>query len=692
MPDDTPNPAAAETDRLTEQHDAMFEAAVRYANAGRFDQAEEACRQILAADAHYPSALYMLGALYCQRGKLDAGIDYLERLVRLQPTAAAPYFNLGNALMAKSRVEDAAAQYERALALEPDNADIHINLGNAYKNLERPDDAEAAYRRALELAPGSAIALNNLGNCLAVKEEFAEAEQIFRRATAADPQFAAAENNLGNALKMQGKLGDAVEAYRRAIALNDHYFEPLFSLGNTLSEMGSFESAEYAYRRATELRPDHLDVLINLASAIDAQDRPAEVIQLCEQALDAAPHNYKALYLLANNYELTNRLDNAKRVIAEALEHHPDNPDVNLVAARIERRSKRHAEGIDRLERLLPAVEAGPMEQAYHFELGRLYDEADQPAQAWERFTAGNRIAGRQWDEQNPGPNAFRETVATNLKLFTKEWVASWAPAELPEAAAPPVFLIGFPRSGTTLLEQVCDSHPRIKALDEYPAVTQVIDELNKLPPGGTAALATLDAKQIAALRNVYFGAVDQRISRRASYRIIDKFPLNLVDAGLIYRLFPKARFIFALRHPLDVCLSCFMQDFRMTPGMANLRELENTAATYAEVMRLWQRYIEVLPLTVHTVRYETLIDDFEPEVRRLLDFCGVEWDPRVLQFAEHSRERAKIKTPSYHQVSRPIYHDARYRWQRYAEQLEPIRETLAPFVEAFGYSDAPDT
>lgn len=675
MPDDTSNPAA-EAERLFERHDAMFQAAVNQANANQLEQAEEICRQILAADAQYPNALYMLGVLYCQRGRLDAGIEYLERLVRMEPTAAAPYFNLGNALMAQNRPGDAAAQYESALALEPENADIHINLGNAYKRLDRADDSEVAYRRALEFDPQNAIALNNLGNCLAVKKEFAEAEQLFRRAVAADTRFAAAENNLGNALKMQGRRVEAVAAYRRAIGLNGNYFEPLFSLGNTLSELGNFEAAEYAYRRATEVRPDHLDALINLASAVDALDRPAEVIRLCQRALTLAPDSDKALFLLANSYESSNRLDEAQQVVDRALKLHPDNPDVNLVAARIERRMGRYADGIARLEKRLPAVESGPMKQAYHFELGQLYDEENQCADALAQFTAGNELAKRGWDENNPGPNAFRQGISTRLDTFTPDWTASWKAAELPAAAGAPVFMVGFPRSGATLLERICGSHPQIKTLDEYPALAQVADELGKLPDGNPKALAALDAERIAALRNVYFSAVDQRISRRASYRIIDKSPLNLTDAGLIYRLFPEARFVFALRHPLDACLSCFMQNFRMTPATANFCELETTAATYADVMRLWQRYTEALPLQVHTVRYEALLDDFEGEVRKLLAFCDLEWDPQVLQF----REQAGIAAPGA----------AHYPWQRYAGEIEPIRETLAPFVEAFGYSDEP--
>lgn len=675
--------------RQAEKHAAMFQMALQSANGGKLENAEEICRQILQEDAFHPSALYMLGALYCQRGKLDAGIDYLQRLVKLRPDSVSPYFQLGNALAARNRPEEAVAQYEQALTVDPDNADIHTNLGLAYSRLQRANEAEAAFRRAVELNPQNFSALNNLGNCLAAGGDLAAAEAMFRRALATSPNFAPAHNNLGNVLREQGKLEEAAAAYRDAINLNNNYFEAFFSLGNVLSQQQQYEAAELVYRRAVELRPDHLDALVNLASAVDVLDRPAEVIRLCERALRIDSTSYKAFYLLAGNYEVTNRLDLARQMITEGLAYHPDHPDLNLIAAKIERRDGKPESGEARLRKFLPVVRSNPMEQAYEFELGRLYDEQGDYAQAFEHFSAGNRIAKKNWDSAHPGPNEFQQTIRRKLELATPDWVARWNRVDLPRSgAATPIFLVGFPRSGTTLLEQVCDSHPAIKALDEYPAVNAVARKLDELAGGHADALARLDARQIADLRNAYFNAVDQRLTRRADYQLIDKFPLNLVNADLIHRIFPGARFIFALRHPLDVCLSCYMQDFRLNPGVANFCELENAAETYAMVMRLWQRLNELLPLKVHTVRYETLVSNFEAEVRELVSFCGIPWDDKVLEYASHSRERAKIKTPSYHQVSRPIYTEARFRWERYAEQLEPIRATLEPFIEAFGYGD----
>jgi len=163
---------------------------------------------------------------------------------------------------------------------------------------------------------------------------------------------------------------------------------------------------------------------------------------------------------------------------------------------------------------------------------------------------------------------------------------------------------------------------------------------------------------------------------------------MGTVDVGLILRVFPAARFIVAVRHPCDVCLSCFMQDFKMNDVTANFVTLEETAFLYAEVMGLWQHYVRVLPHAYHVVRYEDVVDDFRTETRRLLQFLDLDWDDAVLDYAEHARRRGMITTASYHQVIEPIYRRARYRWRRYARQLEPAIRVLRPHIEYFGYAD----
>jgi hypothetical protein len=187
-------------------------------------------------------------------------------------------------------------------------------------------------------------------------------------------------------------------------------------------------------------------------------------------------------------------------------------------------------------------------------------------------------------------------------------------------------------------------------------------------------------------LRERYFEAVDGYFSRDPGMLLVDKFPLNIRHIPLIVRLFPSARIILAMRHPCDVVLSNFMQNYRINNAMANFFTIEDSALAYQQVMALWQKSISLLPVHYHTVKYESLVTDFNHEVGQLLEFLEVDWDDAVLAYDSHARKRGTIRTPSYQSVTEPIYQRAKYRWKRYQDQLQPVMKDLAPFIEAFGY------
>jgi hypothetical protein len=205
---------------------------------------------------------------------------------------------------------------------------------------------------------------------------------------------------------------------------------------------------------------------------------------------------------------------------------------------------------------------------------------------------------------------------------------------------------------------------------------------------GRENALAELSEAQIAQLRKTYFDEVAHHIELRPGNLLVDKMPLNTVNVHLIWRVFPQAKFILAIRHPCDVCFSCFMQNFRINEAMASFFSLDSAARTYDAVMRTWLEAAARLPLDFHRIRYEDLVADFEGETRALLTFLGVGWDDQVLGHTEHAIRRGTINTPSYHQVTQPIYAHAKFRWKRYASQFAPVMPTLKPYIEYFGYTE----
>jgi len=602
--------------------------ALGHHQAGELERAEQIYREVLRSDPHQADALHLLGVLACQAGRYEAAVEEIRRAIALNPQAAAFHCNLGAAYKALGRMGEAVASYEEALRIRPHFVEAHCNLGAALSEQGKFPEAAASYQRALALKP----------------------------------DHVEAHNRLGIALQRQGRIEEAAASYKRALRLKPGHAAAYNNLGSALQLLERFDEAEAAYEQALAIKPDYVEGLANLADL----------------------------------YERLNRLEEAAATLARGLELDPDHVHLNVVAAKCEEREGRHQQALDRLARLRPLAESGVVDadvaKDLSFQLGRLYDRAGDSSRAFAQFTEANRLAMQGGEGHLACREKFLENVGVLAEVFDKAWVDSWSGALPPDGEEPPVFMIGFPRSGTTLLDVMLDGHPRIQTLEEKPTMLAVQKEIESLPGGYPLAMRDLKPGQIARLRATYFRAVDEFIERRPGHLVVDRFPMNAVRVGLILRVFPAARFIMVVRHPCDACLSCFMQDFKLNGAMANFYAIEEAAVLYAKVMGLWRQYVRVLPHAYHVVRYEDLVEDAAGQMRRLLRFIDVPWDDAVLNHTDRARTRGRISTPSYRQVTEPIYQRARYRWLRYAEHLEPVVETLRPYIEYFGYgsSEAP--
>jgi len=553
--------------------------------------------------------------------------------------------------------------------------------------------AEHIYREVLRVDPCHPDAWHLLGVIAHQGGKHDVAVAHIRRALASRPQAAAFHSNLGTSYKALGRLQEAVASYERAIELQPQFAEAHNNLGNALKAQGRLEEAVASYTRALEIKPDYVEAHNNLATALQRQEKLPEAEAGYKRALQLKPDYVDALANLAALYERVNRFEEAASTAAEGLRLSADHPHLNLVAAKCLEREGRHQEAINRLVRVRSGAESElGLAREISFQLGRLYDRTGETARAFAEFSHTNRLAIQDTDASTADKQRPLDEIDALSRVFTDRWVGSWSDPPPMDHDQVPVFVVGFPRSGTTLLDMVLDSHRSIQTLEEKPAIGSLRRMISDLPGGYPGAIRRLTAAQIERLRAAYFRIVDESLERQPGRILLDKLPLNTVNVGLILRVFPAARFIMAVRHPCDVCLSCFMQNFRINDAMASFFTIEDAAVLYANVMNLWRQYRRLLPHPCHVVRYEDLVDDFEGETRRLLEFLGLEWDDAVLDYAGHARRRGMIHTPSYGQVTEPIYRRARYRWRRYAEQLQPVMGLLEPFIEYFGYgnSEAP--
>lgn len=591
-----------------------------------------------------------------------------------------------DSLAQANRLEEAEALYAGVCRTDPLDVEAWVKRGAAQRRLGRCDEAEASGRRAVLLAPNQPFAHHTLGAALQCQGRLEDAMACYRQAIRLNPDYADPHYLLGNALMQTGHLREAETSLRRSLELRPALFEAQSDLGALLLTLNRPDEATHFLHLAQGQRPGSIEVLANLGTLKEKSGDMEAALECYRQALALAPDSPDILARQGELLERLGRLEEAEASVTRGLSRAPRHPLLNLVAARLDRRQARLAEGAARLEHLLGHPMPQETRSEAHLLLGQLHDRLGNPDRVMPHLTEGKRGVGLATDPDGSGRARFLARIDR-----ARSWMGNAAHGleqeDFPPSDDTPIFLIGFPRSGTTLLEQVLDSHPALQALEEKPMVAAMEQAFLEMT-GGSGTLQALGGDQVRELRRVYFEEAARHLARRPGSRLVDKLPLNIVSAPLIWRVFPEARFILALRHPCDVVLSCMMQNFAHNDAMAGFVSLESIAEIYARVMAAWRETAGRLPLHWQRIRYEDLIENFEPEAGKLLDFIGAGWSDAVLDHTRHAQQRLAIKTPSYHQVTQPIYQHAKYRWKRHEKDFAPLMASLRPFIDEFGYRD----
>ena len=578
---------------------------------------------------------------------------------------------------------------------EVSNEDITrlLQLGGGHLAAGRLDHAGKAAAAVLGAQPKNPDGLHLLGLVALGKGDPAMAEKLIAAAAAAMPQHVNVWVNLGNAQRDQGKTDEAILSYHRAEMLNSGYPDVFLNRGQLYQETSQFSEAKADFDKLIELKPDEASSYLRAASSATDAGQFREAIDYCTQVIerfDVVPVQVETI--LATTYERLGNLDEAIRWTEKVLSEKPGNAGALRTWSKARRRKDKNNSGLLaelrlRLEEAEPEKMTHPDARLVYSELAQICDEQGESAQAFSYFVLMNERTAELQSLKNVEQTKFTDDLDQLLEVFTEAFVSGWE--ALPEIelepghASVPVFLVGFPRSGTTLLDQILDAHPQVQVFEEQPLLSKV----KKAASGYPLSLGTMTVRERSDLRQVYWNALTAAGADLEGRIVINKMPLDIAHAALAHRVFPEARFIFASRHPADCVLSCFMQDFVPNAAMLNFLTLEGSAQLYNRVMTLWERYRALLPLRVQEVRYERLVADLRAEVEPALAFLGLAWDDAVNDPAAHALARGTIRTPSYSQVTQPIYSSATERWRRYEEQLQPVLPILAPHIERLGYS-----
>lgn len=638
----------------------------------RINDLESAHRQFemaVALDEGHAEARFHLANVLGGRGNVaDAVIQY-ERVLAIDPDKAEAHQNLGLALQRLGQFESALVHHQAAHAIAPKSVAIHVSLGDAYRHLGRHDDAIGQYVQALATNPGLTDAHINLGGCFHATGRREQAIRSYQQALTINPGLADAHYNLGNLYAEIDNLDAAIVHYERSIGLHPASAEVHNNLANVLQKRGRYEEAIAHYRDAISLKPAYVSAQRSLGDALQARGSIDDAIVCYRAALAIEPRDPTTLNRFASALLVAGRLDEASRAWETAIDIAPENVGIQHNYAAV----KPFADGDRRLARLeeLHAREdqlSDAERIVLHFTLGKAYADLKDPDRSFRHLDAGNRLKRQHvtYDER-----ATLMHIQSIRDAFTKDNLLNLK-SDVGHDSETPVFVIGMPRSGTSLVEQILASHPRVFGAGELNDFVAAMSDVAERRAGAYPdVLARMSDGDLRELGKTYV----ERVSRVAAAkdRIVDKLPSNFLFAGLIHLALPRARIIHVKRNAVDTCLSCYSLLFAEDQPFAyDLGELGRYYKAYEALMDHWRSVLP--PERMLEVRYEDLVEDLEGQARRLVAHCGVEWDERCLAFHETKRP---VHTASLVQVRKSIYASSVGRSRLYGSRLKPLMDAL---------------
>ncbi len=637
--------------------------------------AAEQATEILKVAPGHPLASLLLGVAHRRAGNAAASQSVLEPLAQSQPNWAAAHHELGLTLGARRNGEGAVAALRRALSLKPEMPDAWRALGDHLTAIGDATGADEAYAQQIKFStrdprlmeagvalcenripvaesllrahlkehPTDVAAMRMLAEVAARLHRYADAQVLLERALELAPSFVPARHNYAVVLHRARKPGAALTQVQKLLEVDPQNPSYRTLKAALASSVGDYDEALRLYAGVLDEYPQSARTWMSYGHSLKTANRQADAVQAYRRSIELAPQLGEAYWSLAN-------LKTFKFAPA----------DIEAMQVQLQQDQLAHE---DRFH--------------FHFALGKAFEDAGQFAQSFKHYEEGNRLRrtavgyDAEWNSEQ-----LRRAKA----LFTPEFFA--ARAGQGAGAADPIFIVGLPRSGSTLLEQILSSHPLVEGTMELADIPNIVKELGGSATRGKSTypvqIEALDAAALRALGERYLEQT--RVYRRtAAPFFIDKLPNNFAHTGLIHLILPNAKIIDARRHPLGCCFSGFKQHFAR--GQHFTYSLDEIGRYYRDYVELMAHYDAVLPGRVHRVFYERMIEDTEGEVRRVLDYCGLPFDERCLRFYENERA---VRTASSEQVRRPIYRAGVDHWLNYEPWLGPLKSALGAVLERY--------
>jgi tetratricopeptide (TPR) repeat protein len=638
------------------------------AAAGRLAEARLLVESICRENPEYADAWLLLGSLHGHLGEFPQAEQCLRQGLSLQPQNAAGHYQLAAALKAQGKPGEAIRHYRQTVQLQPGLARAHNDLGVTLQEQGQLDKATACYEEAIRLQPDYTMAHYNLGSVKKAQGNYNAAEYHYRQALASKNDFVAAHLALGLVQQAQENPTGAVTHYRQALRIDPSSDEAYYKLGKILQNLKKSDEALTALHKAVELNAGRPEAWHALGSIYRFKNDLDQAMSCFQKACDLKPGYGDAIQGQLDILGLRGDFESAFGLISPVIEAGSDHIGIALCFASLSKRfdcKEAALELLQRAEKKQGLQKAERMQ--LHFALGKLNDSIGNYDDAFRHYQQGNALKDTDF-------------IAAEHTAFFDSLIATFSPERMPYLPRStvetnvPVFIVGMPRSGTTLVEQIIASHPQAYGAGELTQITDLSANLpgrlhTDTPYPNCMPLITRDIVDQSA--HSYLEQLPE--AARGALRVTDKLPHNFLHLGLIELLFPRARIIHCQRDPRDNCLSIYFCDFYSEHNYAY--DLSSIGQYYLEYQRLMHHWKTSLSLPIYTIQYEDLVADQENISRGLLEFCGLDWDSRCLVF---HRNKRVVRTASYEQVRNPMYNRSAGRWLHYKKYLTPLFEALA--------------
>lgn len=636
--------------------------------AGKVREATELAAGLCEREPGNAELWYTLADLYAQQGVMDRVIHCCEQVLAINPGHPGARYNLAVAALQCGNVQKAESGFRACLEIEPGSLPALMGLGRLLSDQGRHDEAARYFGAAADGHPGHAEASFCLGVALQAQQQHGPAGQAYQRALAARPDYVEALNNLGSLLSDMGRLQESLEVFDRLLQVRSDLPLAYNNIGIVYEGMGRTDEAEAAYRQAIQLDSDMNDAATHLGYLLADSGRTGEALDMFDRVLDRAPGHEPAVAGKAVALEKIGEFDAAEEVIGPVISAGSNDPDSVLACGRVMMRTGRLQEAIRLVK---PVLEGGELpvkaRSDLHFMLGDLYDKSGEYAAAFSNYRSANDVLPFSFDMDAHIAYIDRIIGATDSASLERLPLAR-------ETGNRMLFIVGMPRSGTSLVEQILASHADVFGAGELRNLSDLAASMLPGSPEASSypdALYLLGQEDVNRMARSYLDVVDALVSTESV--VTDKMPHNFLYLGLLSRLFPDARILHVRRTPLDNCLSLYFHSFN--PMHAYTTDLEMLGRYYREYQRLMSHWADVIDDRIIDVSYEDIAGTPDEAIRKLLAVCGLDWSEACLAFHESGRF---VSTPSYDQVRQPIYTSSVDRWKNYEPYIEQLRAALA--------------